>query len=81
VDDIIDTGLTLSEIKQYLNKLSPASVEFAVLLDKKMTRKILDVTPKFIGKEIHNAFVVGYGLDYNQKYRNLPYIGVLDLND
>lgn len=77
VEDIVDSGLTLSEVDKLLRKTyNLASLEVICLLDKKEMRKV-EYSPKYIGFDIPNEFVVGYGLDYNEKYRNLPYIGVL----
>ena len=74
VEDILDTGYTLEYLKNYLNNMNPKSLELCVLLDKVERRKV-DVTTDYVGFTIDDKFVVGYGLDYNQKYRNLPYIG------
>jgi hypoxanthine phosphoribosyltransferase len=77
LDDIFDTGLTLTTIKQKLIKETKAlSVRSCVLLRKLVQRKT-DLVPEYIGFDIEDKFVVGYGLDYNEHYRNLPYIGVL----
>lgn len=76
VDDIFDTGLTLSTIVRHLRELGPLSVATCVLLSKQRERDA-DLQPDFIGFEIGDHFVVGYGLDYNETYRNLPCIGVL----
>lgn len=76
VEDIIDTGLTLQYIMQNLQTRKPASLEVCSLLDKTAARK-KDVPVKYRGFECPNAFVVGYGLDYDGLYRNLPYVGVL----
>jgi hypoxanthine phosphoribosyltransferase len=76
VEDIVDTGRTLKEVKQmFLNK-GAKEVKIVALLDKP-SRRIVDIQADYVGFEVPNEFVVGYGLDYNQKYRNLPYIGVL----
>ncbi|MCI5938795.1 MAG: hypoxanthine phosphoribosyltransferase [Bacilli bacterium] len=77
VEDIVDTGLTLSEIKKEYLKRNPKSMEVVTLLDKKEGRLIDDFKPKYVGFNIPKKFVVGFGLDYNEFYRNLPYIGVL----
>jgi len=77
VEDIIDTGTTSNYIREYLILRSPKSVEFVVLLDKADARKV-DVDIKYIGFEIPNKYVVGYGLDCAEKYRNLPYICVYE---
>ncbi len=77
VEDIIDTGLTLNKVVELLNELKPASIEIVTLLDKKEGRTVLSPTPKYVGFTIPNKFVVGFGLDYNQRFRNLDCIGVL----
>ena len=77
VEDIIDTGLTLSEVVKVFKQRKIASYEIVTLVDKPEGRKIGGVSPKYIGFNIPNKFVVGFGLDYNELYRNLPYIGVL----
>lgn len=77
VEDIIDTGLTLSEVKKVLLAKGANSVEFCTLLDKVEGREFKEINAKYVGFEVPNKFVVGFGLDYNEKYRNLPYIGVL----
>ena len=76
LDDILDTGRTLRKIKAVLNSLKPASLRTAVLLDKE-GRRTVDFTPDFTGFSIPDEFVVGYGLDFAEHYRNLPCIGVL----
>lgn len=73
VEDIIDSGLTANYIKQYLQLRQPKTIEFVTLLDKKKARKI-DIDIKYIGFEIPEVFVVGYGLDYGERFRQLPYI-------
>lgn len=77
VEDIIDTGLTLSKILEILKGYNPASVEITTLLDKPARRQVEGIVPKYIGFVIPDEFVLGFGLDWNEKYRNLPYIGVL----
>jgi hypoxanthine phosphoribosyltransferase len=77
VEDIIDTGLTTNYIKQYLRLRDPKTIQFVTLLDKYQARKI-DMDIKYVGFKIPNKFVVGYGLDYAERYRQLPYIGILD---
>jgi hypoxanthine phosphoribosyltransferase len=77
VDDIIDTGLTLSEVIKFLKLRKATTVETITLVDKPEGRKIVGMEPKYFGYKIPNRFVVGFGLDYNELYRNLPYIGVL----
>ncbi|MCD7769748.1 MAG: hypoxanthine phosphoribosyltransferase [Oscillospiraceae bacterium] len=76
VEDILDSGNTLSYLKSYMEARKPASIRIVTLMDKP-DRRTADVTADYVGFEIPDAFVVGYGLDYQQKYRNLPYIGVL----
>jgi hypoxanthine phosphoribosyltransferase len=76
LDDILDTGRTLAQVTQHLQSLGPASVRVAVLLRKK-GRQEVPLEPDYCGFEIPNAFVVGYGLDYNDEYRHLPYVAVL----
>ncbi len=76
VEDIVDTGLTLNYILNLIRARNPASVRVCALLDKP-ERRIVPVTIHYVGFTIPNRFVVGYGLDYRQQYRNLPYIGVL----
>src|SRR5687767_6963313 len=76
VEDIIDSGLTLSYLMRNLRARNPASLEVCALLTKPERREI-DVPVKYIGFEIPNRFVVGYGLDFAERYRNLPYVAVL----
>jgi len=76
VEDIVDTGLTLKYLKENLTARNPQSVKVVTLLDKPDRRKV-DVTPDYNGFRIPDDFVVGYGLDFNEQYRNLPYIGIL----
>ncbi len=76
VEDIIDSGLTLSYLCSILKSRNPASLKICALLDKPSRRKS-DLKVDYLGFEIPDSFVVGYGLDYNEKYRNLPYICVL----
>ena len=76
VEDILDSGVTLAYLKKYLLNRDPASVRIVTLLDKPSRRKS-DIVADYIGFECPNEFVVGYGLDYAEKYRNLPYVGVL----
>jgi hypoxanthine phosphoribosyltransferase len=77
VEDIIDSGLTLSYLMRNLESREPASLEVCALLTKP-TRREIDVPVRYVGFEIPNKFVVGYGLDFAERYRNLPYVGVLD---
>jgi hypoxanthine phosphoribosyltransferase len=76
VEDIIDSGLTLSYLMRSLKARKPASLEICALLTKPGRREI-DVPVKFVGFEIPNRFVIGYGLDFAERYRNLPYVAVL----
>jgi hypoxanthine phosphoribosyltransferase len=76
LDDILDTGQTLHFMVEHMNRLGAASVRVAVLL-RKVGRQRVPLEPDFFGFEIPDAFVIGYGLDYDDEYRNLPYIGVL----
>ena len=77
IEDIIDSGRTLSRLVEHFKEVGAKSVKTCTLLDKPERREV-DFTPDYIGCTIPDEFVVGYGLDYNEKYRNLPYIGVLD---
>ncbi|WP_054738526.1 hypoxanthine phosphoribosyltransferase [Cellulosilyticum ruminicola] len=76
VEDIIDSGLTLSYLKENLMTRKPKSVAICTLLDKPSRRKI-NVNVKYVGYEVPDEFIVGYGIDYAEYYRNLPYIGIL----
>ena len=76
VEDILDSGITLNYLKNYLTVRRPASIAVATLMDKPARRKA-DIYADYSCFEVPDAFVVGYGLDYNEKYRNLPYIGIL----
>lgn len=78
VEDIIDSGRTLSYLIEILKKRNPKSIKLCTLLDKP-ERRVTDVKVDYVGFNIPDEFVVGYGLDYDQKYRNLPYIGVVEL--
>ena len=77
VEDIIDSGRTLSYLMEMLKKRNPNSLHLCTLLDKP-ERRVVDVKVYYVGFNIPDEFVVGYGLDYAQKYRNLPYIGVVE---
>jgi hypoxanthine phosphoribosyltransferase len=77
VEDIIDSGLTLSYLVRSLEAREPATLEICALLTKPERREI-DVPVRYVGFEIPNRFVIGYGLDFAELYRNLPYVGVLD---
>ena len=76
IEDIIDTGRTLSYLLQFLSARQPKSLEVCVLLDKP-SRHLVQLPLKYVGFEIPDKFVVGYGLDYNQRYRNLPFVCTL----
>lgn len=76
IEDIVDSGNTLSAIKEHFKKTDASSVKICTLLSKPKRREI-DIEVEYIGINIPDEFVVGYGLDFDQKYRNLPYIGVL----
>lgn len=78
VEDILDTGLTLQYLLRVLQQRRPKSLKVAVLLDKK-ERRLTDVHADYVGFSIPNEFVVGYGLDYAERYRNLPDVGILSL--
>ena len=76
VEDIVDTGRTIKEVKRLLAHKGASSVKVVALLDKP-DRRVVDIEAEYVGFEIPNEFVIGYGLDFDQKYRNLPYVGVL----
>lgn len=80
IDDIFDTGHTLEELLVLIKQLGPTSVRSAVLL-RKTGQQEVDLQPDFVGFDIPNEFVVGYGLDYQDQYRNLPYIACLEPED
>jgi hypoxanthine phosphoribosyltransferase len=77
VEDIIDTGRTLTYVKEYLAQKNPNSIKIATMLSKP-SRRVLELKVDYIGFAIDDKFVVGYGLDYNEQYRNLPYIGYIE---
>ena len=78
VEDILDTGRTLQKLSDLFSKKGAASVKICTLLDKPERRDpSVTIRPTYIGAQVRNEFVVGYGLDYDQKYRNLPFIGIL----
>ena len=79
VEDIIDSGLTLHYLYELLSKRNPKSLKICTLLDKPQ-RRIKQINVDYVGFQIDNKFVVGYGMDYDEKYRNLPYIGILNKN-
>ena len=76
VEDILDSGITLSYLKKVLIDRNAASVKVCTFLDKPSNRKA-DIEAEYVGKAVPDEFVIGYGLDYNEKYRNLPYVGIL----
>src|SRR5438034_10730703 len=77
IEDIVDTGFTLKYLLRTLSSRNPKSLEVCTLLDRR-ARRIIEIDLKYVGFEIPDKFVVGYGLDYRQRYRNLPYIGVVN---
>ena len=77
IEDIIDTGRTLSYLIEYLKMKKPNSVKLCALLDKP-DRRVIDVKVDYTGFQIPDKFVIGYGLDYDEKYRNLPYVGYIE---
>ena len=74
VEDIIDTGGTVAQLMNHLYRQKPNSLKVCALLDKP-SRRVVDISADYVGFEVEDVFVVGYGLDYNQKYRNLPFVG------
>ena len=80
VEDIIDTGRTLKKLKELLLFRKPKNLKIVTLLDKP-DRRVADISADYVGFTIPDAFVVGYGLDYAQKYRNLPYVGVVHFDE
>lgn len=76
IEDIIDSGNTMYALKKMLETRSPASIRVVTLLDKP-ARRVADIVPDYVGFEIEDEFVIGYGLDYAEKYRDLPYVGIL----
>ncbi len=77
VEDIVDTGITLYNLKNYLMEQEPKSIKVCALLDKKDRRRI-DVEADYVAFEVEDLFLIGYGLDFDQKYRNLPYITYIE---
>ncbi len=77
IEDIVDTGRTLSYLKEYLKEKEPKSVKICALLDKK-ERRVCELNADYVGFDIPDRFVVGYGLDVDEKYRNLPYVGYFE---
>jgi hypoxanthine phosphoribosyltransferase len=80
VEDIVDSGLTLQYLLRNLGVREPASIEVCALLTKPARRKV-EIEPRYVGFEIPNRFVVGYGLDHVERYRNLPYVAVLQMQE
>ena len=76
VEDILDSGVTLSYLKQVLLQRNAASIKVCAFLDKPANRRA-DIQADYVGKVVPDEFIIGYGLDYNEKYRNLPYVGIL----
>lgn len=76
VEDIFDTGYTLKYVKDMLSNRGPASIKICTMFEKPSRREV-DLHPDYTGYEVANEFIVGYGLDYDEKYRDLPYVGVL----
>jgi len=76
VEDILDSGITLSYLKKVLLDRNAASVKVCTFLDKPANRKT-DIEAEYVGRTVPDEFIIGYGLDYNEKYRNLPFVGVL----
>lgn len=77
VEDIVDTGRTLAYVKKYLESKNPKNVKICTMLNKK-ERRVIDLEPEYVAFNIPDKFVIGYGLDYDEKYRNLPYVGYLE---
>lgn len=77
VEDILESGYTLECVLRMLNSRNPSSIKICTLVDKPQRRKV-DIKADYVGKEIGNEFVIGYGMDYNEKYRNLPFIGIIN---
>lgn len=77
VEDIVDSGNTLYNLKEYLKNKNPKSIKICTLLDKKARRE-KEIFPEYIGFEVEDKFIVGYGLDYKELYRNLPYIAYVE---
>lgn len=77
IEDIVDTGITLNRVLDYIKARGAETVEICSLLNKP-SRRMVDINPKYCGFDIDNLFVIGYGLDYDQKYRNLPFVAYID---
>lgn len=78
IEDIVDTGYTIEKLIYYFKQKGANSIEIVTLLDK-ACKRVVDVKPKYSGFVIDDYFVIGYGLDYNEKYRNYPYIGIMNV--
>jgi len=78
IEDIVDTGHSMAFLRKYIESQNPASLKVCALLDKPERREVAIPPCEYLGFSIPNKFVIGYGLDYDQRYRNLPYIGVLE---
>ncbi|MGM9857764.1 MAG: hypoxanthine phosphoribosyltransferase [Bacilli bacterium] len=78
IEDIVDTGYTIDALTKYFKKQGALSVETCAMLNKPSRRILKEINPKYVAFDIDDLFVIGYGLDYNEKYRNLPYIGVIN---
>ncbi len=79
VEDIVDTGRTFNYLVEYIKNMKPKSVKTCVMIDKP-SRRVVDFEADYVGFSIDDLFVIGYGLDYSEKYRNLPYIGYIENN-
>lgn len=77
VEDILDSGKTLSYLTEILSARNPASIKICTLFDKPERREVKDIKADYVGGTVPDEFIVGYGLDYDQKYRNLPFVGIL----
>ena len=77
VEDILDSGKTLSYLKSVLGARNPASIKICTIFDKPERREVPDIAADYVGNTVPDEFIVGYGLDYAQKYRNLPFVGIL----
>ncbi len=77
VEDILDSGRTLAYLKSVLGARNPASIKICTIFDKPDRREITDISADYVGNTVPDAFIVGYGLDYAHKYRNLPFVGIL----
>lgn len=77
IEDIVDTGFTLSYLRKYVTDMGAKDVKEITLLNK-LSRRVVDITPTFVGFEIEDLFVLGFGLDYDEKYRNLPFVGYIE---